>query len=399
LFFAIVSAASLPVSAKEQAVLLKALAAVPLLMWIYLAFARGQFWRVEKWLAPRSFEHAIKRVAVVIPARNEADVVARSVTSLLRQQIAVPLHIILVDDGSTDGTSDAASAAAQQCGQTQNLTILRGAELQPGWTGKVWALSQGVAYGERFAPDYYLLTDADIQHDAHSVASLLEIAQSGGYDLTSFTAKLACGTPAEKLLIPAFVFFFLKLYPPAWIRSEKSKTAGAAGGCILIRPDALARIGGLAAIRSEIIDDCALAGAVKSKGGRIWLGLTESVQSIRPYSTAGEIGRMIARSAFNQLRHSFLLLAGTLIGLALIYVLPSALLLTGKPLPMLLGAAAWLLMTMCYLPMVRFYRLPAVWSCSLPLAAAFYAGATVQSAMRYRSGRGGQWKGRAQDVT
>ena len=210
--------------------------------------------------------------------------------------------------------------------------------------------------------------------------------------------KLACGTTAEKALIPAFVFFFLKLYPPKWIGSERHKTAGAAGGCVLIRPEALRAIGGIAAIRKEVIDDCALARAVKRGGGRIWMGLTSETRSIRSYGGLGEIGRMISRTAFNQLHHSTVLLAGAVIGLFFTYLLPPLLLLSGAPPAMILGAAAWLLMSAAYWPMVRFYKRSPLWSFALPLIALFYMGATLHSAVQYWRGQGGAWKGRAQDL-
>jgi hopene-associated glycosyltransferase HpnB len=188
------------------------------------------------------------------------------------------------------------------------------------------------------------------------------------------------------------------LYPPAWILSSKRKTAGAAGGCILIRPEALRRIGGISAIRNQVIDDCALARAVKRKGGRVWLGLTRSTVSIRSYGSFAEIGRMIARTAFNQLQHSPLLLVGTVLGLFFTYLLPPILVLTRQPRLVSVGGAAWLLMSASYLPMVRFYKRSPLWSMALPGIALFYTGATVYSAFRYWRKRGGEWKGRIQDV-
>ncbi len=368
--------------------LLTAIAAIPLLIWVYLVAGRGGFWRVSKHLASNGPETSSKRVVAVVPARNEADVIARSLSSLLRQGI----HVVLVDDGSVDGTAEIARAVPG------NLTILQAKPLAPGWTGKLWALSQGVAYAETLAPDYLLFTDADISHGPESLAELVSIAEARHCDLASYMVKLACATTAEKALIPAFVYFFLQLYPPAWIDSDRFQTAGAAGGCILIRPEALQRIGGLAAIRNEVIDDCALARAVKRSGGRIWLGLTSSTQSLRSYGTFAEIGRMISRNAFNQLHHSALLLAGTLVALFFTYLLPPLLLFTRQTLPVVLGATAWLLMSISYLPMVRFYRRSILWSFSLPLIALFYMGATVHSAVQYWRGRGGEWKGRVQDV-
>jgi hopene-associated glycosyltransferase HpnB len=259
-------------------------------------------------------------------------------------------------------------------------------------------MSQGVAIAAGQAPDFLLLTDADIEHSRDEIAGLLRIAEAEHLDLVSLMVRLSTQTFAERCLIPAFVFFFLKLYPPAWIASPRSSVAGAAGGCMLIRPAALARAGGLAAIRGCIIDDCALARAVKASGGRIRLGLAQSTRSLRVYGSFAEIGAMISRTAFSQLRHSYALLAATLLGLAATYLAPPLLLLTRVPLIMALGAAAWLLMSACYLPMVRFYRVSVGHALLLPAVALFYAGATLHSAAQYAAGRGGRWKGRAQDV-
>jgi hopene-associated glycosyltransferase HpnB len=380
-------------------VLLTALTAVPLLIWIYLLGFRGGFWRVSKHFAPVKLPPiSKKRVAVVIPARNEAHVMGQALTSLLEQDFPAPLHIFLIDDASTDGTSEIAAAAAEGASRASCLTIIKGAPLIEGWTGKLWALSQGVAQAQTLRPDYLLLTDADIVHGRDSVAKLVAIAETNRYDLTSYMVKLACVSFAEKALIPAFVFFFLKLYPPAWIASQHFRTAGAAGGCILIRPEALETIGGLAAIRNEVIDDCALAREVKRAGGRIWMGLTSTTESIRSYDTFLEIGRMISRTAFNQLQHSTFLLVGTVVGVVFTYILPVLLLLTGKVSAMLLGLITLLLMTIAYLPMVRLYRQSIAWSLSLPLVAYFYLAVTVHSAVQYWRGQGGEWKGRVQDA-
>lgn len=321
-----------------------------------------------------------------------------TVLSLLNQDYASSLHIFLVDDSSNDGTDVVARAAADETGASNRLTIIHAAPLPPGWTGKMWALAQGVSRALAADPDYLVFTDADICHGKRSVAELISIAEAGEYDLTSYMVQLACVTTAEKALVPAFVFFFLMLYPPAWISSRASRTAAAAGGCILISPGALQRIGGIEAIRNEVIDDCALARAVKRSGGAIWMGLTRETRSIRSYGTFGEIKGMISRTAFNQLHHSVWLLPGTVIGLCVTYLAPPLLLLTGKPAAMILGAAAWALMAAAYLPMVRFYKQSFLWSLALPAIAAFYLFATIDSAVRYWRGTGGAWKGRAQDV-
>jgi hopene-associated glycosyltransferase HpnB len=369
------------------------------MVWLYLVVGHGQFWRVKGLVAQEAPLRVIQGpIAVVIPARNEADTIGESVQSLLRQTCADAIHIFLVDDNSTDGTAEVARRAAGETSRPSALTIIHGQPLPDGWTGKLWAMQQGIDQALRLHPEFLLLTDADILHSPESVATLIGIAESEGYDLASFMVKLHCRSVPEKLLIPAFVFFFFLLYPPGWIRNPRRKTAGAAGGCILLRPEALARAGGVAEIRGEIIDDCALASRVKRGSGKLWLGATPDTRSLRAYRRFGEIERMIARTAFNQLRHSLWLLVGTVVGLGLIYILPLALLVTVTRMLTLLGATAFILMLVTYTPMVRFYKLNALWALTLPVSAAFYMAATVHSAVNYWSGRGGQWKGRTQDT-
>ncbi|HVG90126.1 MAG TPA: glycosyltransferase, partial [Alphaproteobacteria bacterium] len=317
--------------------------------------------------------------------------------------------IFLVDDGSTDSTAQVARAAALAVGRPEDLTVITGTPLPSGWSGKLWALEQGVELARQTNPDFFLFTDADIEHAPDSVATLVSIAEAGPYDLASFMVKLHCQLVAEKLLIPAFIYFFFKLYPPAWIANPRRSIAGAAGGCVLIRPAALDKAGGIAAIRYEVIDDCSLAARVKQAGGRLWLGASATTRSIRPYGGFSEIGRMISRSAFSQLRHSTLLLLLSTIGMAATYLLPPALALGVlssvlrshhvAPAALVMGtaAAAWLLMILSYMPVLRLYRLSPVWALALPAAAIFYMGATFHSALKYWSGRGGQWKGRIQD--
>jgi hopene-associated glycosyltransferase HpnB len=386
-----------------------AAAAVPLLIWLYLLLARGGFWRVSRALpelAPAtpdggsvaSSVAASPRVIAVVPARDEAASVGTAVSSLLAQRLTVPLELIVVDDGSTDGTAEVARRAADAAGAGERLTVLRGAPPAPGWTGKLWAMSQGIEMAAARRPDFLLLTDADIAYSRDEIATLIRIAEADHLALISLMVRLSTTSFAERCLIPAFVFFFLKLYPPAWIASMHSSVAGAAGGCMLVRPAALARAGGLEAIRGCIIDDCALARAIKSSGGRIRLGLARSTRSLRVYGSFAEIGAMISRTAFSQLRHSYALLAATLLGLLATYLAPPLLLATRAPVMMGLGAAAWVLMSVCYLPMLRFYRVSAGYALLLPCVALFYAGATVHSAVQYAAGRGGRWKGRAQDL-
>jgi hopene-associated glycosyltransferase HpnB len=372
-------------------------AAIALCIWLYLVFGRGFFWRLDvaKLDGPES---GPTLVAVVVPARNEAAVVARSITSLLNQQGNQSIHVFLVDDNSSDNTAEVARSAAASIGKADCLTVVSGKPLPAGWSGKLWAVNQGVQCANKINPDFLLLTDADIEHGPNSVATLRGIAESQGFDLVSFMVKLYCRSFAERALIPAFIYFFFQLYPPRWIRSSKRRIAAAAGGSILIRPRTLEHAGGIEAIREEIIDDCALARAVKRSGGKVWLGLTNETRSIRPYGSFAEIGRIISRNAFNQLQHSVLLLFAALLGMSLVYVLPPAIALLSRNLAAeLLAGLAWLLMTISFLPMVRFYRLTPAWTVALPLIAIFYMGASSHSAFRYRTGKGGKWKGRVQD--
>ena len=354
--------------------------------WIYLVFARGGFWRMHESPEPKAGSHT-RSVAVVIPARNEEAVIGRAIASLLAQDYLGSLHVYLVDDHSTDATVSAA-------GVHDPLTIIKAGPLPKGWTGKVWALSEGLKHAQARKPDYFLLTDADIVHAPGNIAGLVARAEAEDLDLVSYMVMLRCRTLAERLCIPAFLFFFFKLYPPRWIARRDLVTAGAAGGCILIRPSALARIGGIAAIRGELIDDCALARAVKQTGA-IWLGLASETQSIREYTTFGEIHRMIARTAFTQLHYSAILLAGTIAAMSIIYLAPLLLILTRDPVSIACAALAWLLMTISYLPALRFYHCSPAWALLLPLIALFYMIATVDSAIRYWTGRGGLWRGRA----
>lgn len=381
-------------------------AAVALAAWIYLVVFHGRFWRVARAPSPAKREAPVPpttssapRVAVVIPARNEADVVAAAIASLLSQDHSGPRHIFLVDDASADGTADAARRAAASLNRSDSLTVISGAPLPPGWTGKMWAVAQGVARARDFQPDFLLLTDADVAHAPSALSSLIARAESGPHDLVSYMVRLHCASAAEKLLVPAFVYFFFLLYPPRRVGDRRSRVAGAAGGCMLVLPKALDRAGGIEAIRAEIIDDCALAAAVKRSGGSLWLGLAPASASLRPHGSFGAIKHMIARTAFNQLRHSALLLLGCIAGLLVTFVAPVALLFSGHTLSVSLAAGACAMMVISYVPMVRFYRLNVLWALTLPAAAVFYLAATTHSAINYWRGRGGQWKGRAQDVS
>ena len=363
-------------------------------IWLGLVVARGYFWRVSTHatgLALRSADST--RVAVIVPARNEADVVGLAIRSLLKQDYAGPLKIFVVDDHSSDDTAEVVRQAA--AGLDEAVTVISSTTLPSGWTGKLWALFQGVEQATEFAPDYFLFSDADVVHDVDSVSSMIAVAQSRNVDLVSMMVKLHCSSFAERALIPAFVFFFFMLYPPRWVNSPGRRTAAAAGGDILVRVEALARIGGIEAIRNELIDDCALAREIK-RTGTIWLGLTQKACSIRNYTSLTEIGHMISRTAFYQLRHSILLLIATVLALTLTYLAPPCLVFVGGW-AAIWGGIGWLLMSITFWPMVRFYSLSPVWAALLPMIALFYAAATLHSAVQYWVGRGGTWKGRVQD--
>jgi hopene-associated glycosyltransferase HpnB len=326
----------------------------------------------------------------VVPARNEADVIERSIGSLLAQDYPGGLRVVLVDDASDDGTAARAQGLAGAHGK---LTILTGRTLPAGWTGKLWAVSQGVAAAG--SPTYLWITDADIAHDPQTLRRLVARAEAGGLALVTLMARLQTGTWPERLLIPAFVFFFDMLYPFGLVNDPRRRLAAAAGGVMLVRREALVAAGGIAAIRAEIIDDCALGARLKAQGP-IWLGLTRTSVSLRPYTTLGEIGRMVSRSAYAQLGYSPWLLAGTIAGMLLVYAAAPLLAVFAGGLARWLGLAAWLLMAISFQPMLRYYRLSPLWGALLPLIGAIYTAFTLQSAIEVWRGRGGMWKGRAQ---
>jgi len=372
------------------------IAAFPLAIWLYLFLARGNFWRVRvDAIVPQRLDRWPKVVAIV-PARNEAETIAATIASVAQQDYPGMFSIVVVDDHSDDSTAALARQAADDSSLPRTVTIVSAAPLPPGWTGKVWALKEGIRAAAEQAPDFYWFTDADITHAPDTLRRLVFRAEQESLDLTSFMVMLRTKTVPERFLIPAFLFFFLMLYPPRWIANPNKRTAGAAGGCILLRCSALERIGGLRTICSEVIDDCALARAVKKSGGRIWMGLTRVSLSLRGFDTVAQIRDMIARTAFTQLRHSFLLLLATLFGLFVTYLLAWVLFLELNKPAWLLAGIAISLMTATYSATVRFYGLSPLWAATLPIAAIFYGYATCLSAVRYWLGRGGQWKGRAQ---
>lgn len=357
-------------------------------IWVYLIWFRGGFWRLRERLAPQPSQSNVT-VAAIVPARDEADNIALLVNSLRDQKFDGSLTITVADDESTDSTAE----VARMAGADRVISVPpRPAE----WKGKLWAVASGIrALSD--APDYLLLTDADIEYvSPEALASLIGKSEEG-FDLVSIMVRLEASTRAEQLLIPAFVFFFFQLYPPAWVNSS-GKMAAAAGGVMLIRPAILEKAGGIESIRTALIDDCALARRIKDAGGRTWLGISEpEIRSIRGYSGIGGIRAMIARSAFAQLRHSFWVLIATLLGLTVTYVLPVTLWFSRDPVVALAGATTFLAMAFCFRPTVRLYHAPFWIAFCLPLIAVFYGMATLESAFHYWTGRGGLWKGRAQD--
>ena len=372
------------------------LALLVLVIWLYLAFLRGNFWRLEEdHLEPKPLEKW-PRVVAIVPARNEAATIARAITSLLSQEYPGEFEIIVVDDQSDDGTASLARKAAEETGTTQRIIVHSAAELPQGWTGKLWALNEGISVTSEKAPGFFWFTDADIVHAPDTLQRLVTRAETESLDLASLMVLLQAKTFPEKLLIPPFLYFFLMLYPPRWIADPQKRTAGAAGGCILLRRAALERIGGFASIRNEVIDDCALARAVKRTGGKIWMGVTRASISLRECKTFAEIRDLIARTAFTQLHYSSVLLVATLLGLFVTYWLPWILFFAGEDPAWLLGSTAASLMTVTFLFTVKFYNRSAIWALTLPFAAAFYACATFLSVVRYWLGRGAQWKGRSQ---
>ena len=375
------------------------LGCVSMVIWIVLVFVRGGFWRLHLFdgdTAEAATPRRWPRVVAVVPARNEGETIGAAVASLIQQKYPGEFSIILADDHSVDGTAEIARRTAMENHARDRMTVHSAAPLPAGWTGKLWALNQGIASAAVAPTDFFWFSDADIVHAPDALQRLVARAERNNLDLTSQMVLLRAKTFSERLLIPAFLYFFLKLYPPRWIADPRARTAGAAGGCILLRNSAHARIGGIAAIRSEVIDDCALARAVKRTGGRIWMGVTRKSFSLCAYQSFAEIHDMIARTAFTQLRYSSLRLLGTLAALFFTYLAPLVLLFSHRLPARLLGAAGLALMSLSYLPTVRFYRLSPLWAPLLPLAALFYSYATWLSAVRYWLGRGAQWKGRAQ---
>ena len=388
---------------------------ISLVAWLWLVVGRGWYWRTDQQLTPQTLPSGEQfdwpAVSVIVPARNEADVLPDSLPTLLQQDYAGQLRVFLVDDRSEDGTSSVAQHLASDADANERLTVVQGEPLTPGWTGKLWALHQGVNASEPTSSEFLLLTDADITHPPDSIRNLVLKAQNQRLDLVSLMARLRVEAMWERLLIPAFVYFFAKLYPFRWANARRRSTAAAAGGCILVRRDALNTSGGLESIASKLIDDCALAGRIKHhskspRGGRTWLGLTQDVRSLRTYDGLDPVWDMVARTAYAQLNYSPFILMGTVLGMLLLYLVPPlsavggliALASTQESAMSIwliaVGLAAWMLMAGSYLPMLRWHDTSPLYAPLLPFVGVLYTLMTIASAIRSWRGKGGAWKGR-----
>ena len=378
-------------------VALAAVGAASLLAWLVIACLRGRFWDLQPTAEdqePPPLPAVWPEVCAVVPAHNERSYLPRTLPDLLAQDYAGPWQVILVDDRSDDGTAEVAGALGGK-----RLTVVRGKPLPPGWTGKVWAMAQGAELA--LDSKYVWLTDADICHSAGSLRRLVAESEAAGLALNSRMARLRSASVAERLLIPPFLFFFNLLFPMRWVNGP-GRTAAAAGGCVLLRTAALEHVGGFRAIAGEVIDDVNLARAVKRLGLRIRLSASrEDVRSTREYGTMAPIWRMVRRSAFDQLGYSWPLLIGTVTGLALLFVVPPALVAVaaagawwpaGSRLTLAaLGAVAWAVMAIMLVPTLRVLGVRAVWALSLPLGGLLYGAMTVDSAVRHTAGAPPRW--------
>ena len=374
----------------EDAIIL--LAGISLSVWLVLEFFRGGFWRADQRLLNDGFLSDWPSVLVVIPARNEAATIDCAIESIYKQKYPNSIHIIVVDDQSADRTADIARNWA-------NLHVLSGKALPKGWTGKLWAIHQGLNYANTKIPEaeFVLMTDADIEHGPDSIRQLVFKAQNEHLHLVSLMVRLRTESFWEKLLIPAFIYFFQKLYPFPWVNDPTSPTAAAAGGCMLIRRKILQNAGGVERIRDQLIDDCAIGRLMKACGP-IWLGLTHETRSLRAYESLQDIWKMVARTAFVQLDHSPIALICTVFGMIITYIVPPLgvvyAILTGCSEVFVIGGIAWTIMTLSYLPILKYYDGSAVWAIWLPFVALLYTLMTVSSALRYWQGTGSNWKGR-----
>jgi hopene-associated glycosyltransferase HpnB len=374
----------------EQPSALLVLAAVSLLAWVYLTVGHGRFWDTSVRLPGGRDPERWPDVVVVVPARNERELLPRTLPTLLAQDYPGRLRVLLVDDASDDGTGEVAAGLGAE--------VVRGGGPPAGWAGKVAAMAAGLAAAG--VPELVLFTDADIAHPPGSVRRLVRASHGARLDLVSQMVRLRAHGWWERVVVPAFVYFFAQLYPFPRVNRPAARTAAAAGGCMLVRRAAPVEAGGLEPLRDALIDDVALGRLLKHRpgGGRIWLGLSDDIESVRPYPRLADLWQMVSRSAYTQLRYSPLLLLGTVLGLLLVYVVPVvgvvAGALAGDPVLLAVAGAAWLLMSVTYLPMLRLYRLGWWRAPALPLVALLYLAMTVDSAWRHRRGRGGAWKGR-----
>lgn len=382
--------------------LLSRLAVASAVAWAYLIAGHGGFWRTSTRLPGQPPDpDRWPSVGVVIPARDEAAVLPETLPTLLEQDYPGELAVWLVDDGSTDGTAALAHALAQRLAGRTSLTVLTASPPPPGWTGKLNAVNYGVAAADAAKVDLLLLTDADIAHHRSSVRQLVATAMADDRDVVSLMALLRTQTGWERILIPAFVYFFAQLYPFSRVARPGGQTAATAGGCVLLRRAALRRAGGLSRIRDDLIDDVALGRLLKRSGARTWLGFTGNppeVRSVRPYPHVGDLWSMVVRTAYTQLRQSPVLLVGTITALGLVYVIPPVAGIAGlarrSPVPAVAGLGAWAAMAITQAPVLRLYGLSPLRGLALPAVATLYAAMTVDSARRHATGRGGAWKGR-----
>lgn len=377
------------------------LAVIALIVWLGFLFAWYGFWKVDQRLRDsRTVGEPTDwpSVTAIVPARDEADVIADSVASLARQDYPGRFHIVIVDDSSRDDTADIAREILRGAYSRGNGDVISAPPLSPGWAGKLWALRTGTVHPATESADFLWFTDADIVHPPHMLRDLVATSAMRNLALVSLMVRLPVVGFWERFLVPAFIFFFQLLYPFPAVNAPHSRIAGAAGGSILVRREALTAIGGLEAIRERLIDDCALAASVKRSGRRIWLGLAEESRSLRRYTRLADFWAMVARSAFEQLKRSALLLVLVVAGMALIFVVPVSLTFQFviEPTPAgWVGLAAWVLMSVCYWPTVRYHGLGPLWAATLPGAAILLTAMTVHSAFRTWFGDGERWKGRS----
>ncbi len=377
---------------------MSALAVLALAIWAVLLFARGNFWRLAGDRLPAAGGGADSRaILAIVPARDEADTLPRTLPALLGQEPPGPFHVLLVDDHSGDGTADLARALAAECGRPERLTVVSAAPLPPSWTGKLWAMRCGLAHAEaagETAPRI-LFTDADIHYGPGTLARLAAEADRRGAVLASLMVRLRADSAAERWLVPPFVYFFRMLYPFAFVADPTRRTAAAAGGSMLIERSALAAAGGLEAISRALIDDVAM-GRMMKRAGPIWLGMSADVSSVRAYPAFADIAAMVVRSAYAELRYSPLRLAIAIAGLALVFLVPPLATLFGTGWVRLAGALAWAAMALSFAPIAAFYGVGAWRGALLPAIAVIYGAFTLQSALQHGRGRGGLWKGRLQ---